>query len=216
MGFKTFLKESPFIQGIKDKNSHSMEMDFKYYLNSDILKLISDDFTAMNYKIYKTPSYYFVTESNKYLLSIQYTDISLIYNNKKHKSIQIETAHSKEKGLYPKFLEFLMSKKGGYKFIVSDSKQSVQANKSWKKLINRSENIYKILGNDIVKIDKTEVKELDNTPWKLGISENSVNNHTNRLLEYYDALTKYTYRRDIKNNPKDGDDILFISSYDED
>lgn len=198
------LFETPFRTGTRDKNDFSGEIDWESYRNN--INMVTDNFTAKKYKVYKSEIRYFITDKkDNYLLGIQFSEIKI----KGKISIEIETVHSKEKGLYSKFIEYLASE---YGYVISHNKQSTQAEKSWKKIVDLSNKVYKVLGNEIIEIKKSEIKDLYSTSWKIAISEN--NNGYSVMKPYFDKemLSVGKFRDEVNRDPKIGDDVLFESS----
>ncbi len=195
--------ETPLRQGTRNPGDFSGELDFKSYINSSLLLLIDDKFTAKRYKIYKTPSKYFVTDKNDiYKLYIEYT---LIPNG-----IQIDIAHSDEPRLFGKFMEYLVTK---FTYVVSGDRQSKQAEKSWKRLLKNYKDIYINIGNEYEKINHKDIEMYYNTTARIAIKE-SEQGYTKNLIDFLEKEKISTFRQLIENSPEQADCYLFESCRD--
>jgi len=192
MNFKQYLTESPLRTGVHNSNNYSLKSDWNYYKNKPLYDIIKQNFTSKNYKILKTPTRMFIVdENNKYKLGIEYKI------PKDKKGIEIEIAHSNERGLYNKFLDFLLHK---YKMIFSGLQQSTQAEKSWKKLLDKYDIIVKS-NNQIIDIDKKDIDNYYGKSIRIGIKESLDDNYEirNNIINSY-------------NSQVDEDKILFRSA----
>ena len=187
MTFKQFLNETPIRTGVHDSNNYSFKKDWDFYKNSQFITKIEDNFTSKKYDIYKTDNKMFIVKNNTYKLGIEYS-IDKYFN--------INIAHSNEKGLYGKFLDYLLHK---YKIVFSGLQQSTQAEKSWNKLFNKYDIVIQDKGK-IFDISKNDIDKYYGKPIRIGIRESTDDNY-----EIRSNIIK-TYNTEV-----DIDKILFRS-----
>ncbi len=160
--------------------------------------MVHDNFTSKGYKIFKSQNKYFIIQK-EYLLGVEFT--------LRKDGIQIETAHSLEKGLFIKFVDYLTTE---YQIVFSGNSQSTQAEKAWKKIIKNSNNVYIDVNGDVFKINKNDTNQYYNKNTRIGISKNKNDNYTIREEIYKEKLLNSGgFRKLVNENPKEADKILF-------
>ncbi len=200
------LFESPFRVGKQGKDAFSKEYEWNNHYKNSSPKLLTDNFTSKKYKIYKTEGSIFVVDNKgNYKLGVEYT------TSKNPLVLRINTAHSKESKLFGKFAQYMLKY---YTYFSSGDKQSEQAEKSWRHIVDKANSVYSD-GVTIKPIEKSEVKDLYNTPTRIAISETAMFGHKFLYFEkeYYDKIQNSTSFRDlIKNDPDGADNFLFLLS----
>jgi len=188
------LFETPFRTGTRNKDFNK-KIDWEHYKNTKFIRLIADNFTSRNYKIYKSgdkSGSMFVISSSGYKLGIEYTT--------KKDILRINTAHSDEPKLFGKFVFFMLR---FYKYVSSRQDQSTQAEKAWLHILNKADNVY-IDSDTIIKTKKEKIKDLYNTPARIAISEDvfpySTVYFSNRYLKLLESQSFMRLSWDSKDN----------------